>query len=111
MNAAVGAWENAGIFLWDTTRMEAADKVSGKTPGIRSLAFAPDSDILPTGRGARTLLLCDTTGSFNTTVRLWDVTFGEEQKILQGHTAEVWTIAFSLDVKSLASGRDMIFWQ
>src|SRR4029077_16611376 len=38
------------------------------------------------------------------TVRLWDVASGRQERVLEGHGAPVYAVAFSLDGKRLASG-------
>ncbi len=58
---------------------------------MRSVAFAPDG---------RTLA----TGSYDRTVRLWDVDKGIETRRLIGHEGAVESVAFALDGRFLASG-------
>jgi predicted NACHT family NTPase len=63
----------------------------GHTAGINAIALAPDG---------RTLA----TGSWDTTVRLWDRHTRRELRSLAGHGAGVRCLAFSPDGKRLASG-------
>jgi WD40 repeat protein len=55
------------------------------------VAFSPDGKTL-------------TSGSYDTTIKLWDVETGKEQATLQGHTGPVYAVALSPDGNSLASG-------
>jgi WD40 repeat protein len=65
--------------------------LSGHTHGVSAIAFSPDGATLASG-------------SFDNTVRLWDVATGREQAVLSGHTSSVYDIAFSPDGATLASG-------
>ena len=56
-----------------------------------SVSFSPDSQILASG-------------SFDTSIRLWNVQTGQCLNVLQGHTEAVFAIRFSPDDRTLASG-------
>ena len=43
-------------------------------------------------------------GSYDDTVRLWDSDTGEHLQTLEGHTDNIWCVAFSPDALTLASG-------
>ena len=58
---------------------------------IFSLAFSPDGKILASG-------------SYDNTVKLWDVKTKQEITTLTGHSDDVESVAFSPDGKTLASG-------
>jgi WD40 repeat protein len=57
---------------------------------VSSVALAPDGKTLASG-------------SYDTTIKLWDLATGKETAILQGHTAGVFAVAFAPDGKALAS--------
>jgi hypothetical protein len=87
------------IRLWDMARQQEIGVLRGHTyggghfPGVQSVAFSSDGQVLASGGG-------------DTTVRLWDVARQQEIVVLQGHTGVVWSVAFSPDGQILASGSD-----
>jgi sugar lactone lactonase YvrE len=58
--------------------------------GVLSVSFSPDGRLLASG-------------SYDSTVKLWDVVAGKELRALTGHTTLVNSVAFSPDGKLLAS--------
>src|SRR5262245_27315558 len=60
---------------------------------VSSVTFSPDGKMLATGSSDRT-------------VKLWDVTTGQELTTLEGQMAQVRSVAFSPDGKMLATGSD-----
>lgn len=58
---------------------------------VSSIAFSPDGKTIASG-------------SYDKTVRVWDVTTGEVMAKIQGHSERVYSIAFSPDGKTIASG-------
>jgi WD40 repeat protein len=69
--------------IWDT--------LNGHTGWVWSVAFSPDSKTLASG-------------SWDETIKLWEVATGKEQATLKGHVGRVLSVAFSPDGKTLASG-------
>jgi hypothetical protein len=61
------------------------------TEPVSSITFSPDGKKLASG-------------SWDRTVKLWDVATGQELATLEGHKARITSIAFSPDGKKLASG-------
>jgi WD40 repeat protein len=70
--------------------------LKGHTDSVFALAFSPDGKTLASG-------------SFDKTIKLWDVASGKELKTFTGHTKEVVSVAFSPDGKRLASAASQFF--
>ncbi|MEG4632638.1 WD40 repeat domain-containing protein [Microcoleus sp. AR_TQ3_B6] len=58
---------------------------------VSSVSFSPDGKTLASG-------------SYDKTIKLWDITTGKEIRTLQGHSSSVNSVSFSPDGKTLASG-------
>ncbi|KAN0075174.1 vegetative incompatibility protein HET-E-1 [Elaphomyces granulatus] len=65
--------------------------LTGHSDTVNSVAFSPD--------GKRVV-----SGSFDSTVRVWDITTGQADQILTGHSDNVNSVAFSPDGKKVVSG-------
>src|SRR5262245_52174888 len=63
----------------------------GHTAVVSSVAVTADGKTLASG-------------SYDTTIKLWDLPTGKETAPLRGHTAAVYAVAFAPDGKTLASG-------
>lgn len=94
------------IQLWNTERAEKDRLIGEQSPGISyhqgeiySLAFNHDGSLLASGGGYN---------NFNdikeTTIRLWNMQTDEQVAILEGHSNNVTSLAFSPDDRVLASG-------
>jgi WD40 repeat protein len=75
----------------ETHQRFSKDILAGHTQFITGVAFSPDGKTLASG-------------SWDKTVRLWDVQSAQEIKRLEGHTDHITTVAFSPDSKTIASG-------
>ena len=78
------------------TAVETAEESEGDAPtenpaNATSIVFSPDGAIL-------------VSGSYDATIRLWDIGTGEQLEILEGHTYSITGVAVSPDGTTIASG-------
>jgi WD40 repeat protein len=90
--ASAGGFNVAGsdtaIYLWEAATGKEIDKLRGHKLCVHSIAFSPDGKTLASG-------------SFDKTVRLWNVPKGEEIRQLKSQST---VVTFSRDGKILVSG-------
>ena len=77
------------LTVWDVSSRQLVKTLPGHASDVRAIAFSPDGKILASG-------------SFDDTIKLWDVTTWQTIATLKTH--KVHSIAFSPDGKRLASG-------
>jgi len=105
--------EDRWVRVWDVRTGQLFQFLPGHTDEVRSVAFAPQysgrrhKNFPPRNPNSQILhpqseyLLAS--GSYDGTVRLWDINQGECLRILEEHSDRVWSVAFSPDGKTLAS--------
>ena len=89
-----------GIWIYDTTNGNELNLLTGHTRDVISVCFNSDGRILASG-------------SYDDTIRLWDMDTGKFIRKFSGHNSSVYTVAFSLDDRIIVSGSrdEMIkFW-
>ena len=84
----LAAGSGAEIVMWN--RHKKLFELRGHTASVSSLAFSADSQIL-------------VSGSYDQTIKLWNVKTGEAIDTLTGHQAAVCSVAYSYDGKVIAS--------
>ena len=80
-----------GVWIYDVDTDEELALLTGHTGTVTSIAFSPDGETLASG-------------SWDYTIRLWNVSSFTLNRTLAGHTSGVTSVAFSSDGKTLASG-------
>ena len=111
--------EDNTIILWDTTTGEhtrtlarptgpfvgPTDSLVGHTDTVYSVAFSPDGQTLASGSADETIILWNTTtGERTNTLAIPTGPFAGPINTPAGHTDTVYSVAFSPDGQTLASG-------
>jgi WD40 repeat protein len=88
----VTAGEASGVHLWHASTGALGRTLMGHKMRVLAVVFSPDSETL-------------VSGSFDGTVKLWDVQTGKEKRTLTvPGSSQVWSLAFSEDGKTVAAG-------
>jgi RNA polymerase sigma factor (sigma-70 family) len=88
------------IRLWEPDTGKEIRTLTGHLQGVNSVAFSPDGKTLASGgEDERTTL-----GGDDKTIRLWEAATGKVSRILPGLRGFVFSVGFSPDGKTLASG-------
>ncbi|MBE9113106.1 hypothetical protein IQ273_27370 [Nodosilinea sp. LEGE 07298] len=96
--------EDHQIRVWDVRTRTLIHSLVGHTDEVRSVAFAPQSYLnLNRGPALGTVGHPLASGSYDGTLRLWNLASGDSIVLAAG--APLWSIAFSPDGQILASGR------
>ncbi len=91
---------DSSVWWWDLRNRAEIRQLEGHTDWIWTVGISPDGRIAATGSGPFNLT---PGGQSDISVRLWDVSTGEEIQRLEGHTDTVHSVAFSPDGDHLLS--------
>jgi WD40 repeat protein len=90
-----------GVRLWDLVSGQQIAFLEGHKRAVAAVAFSPDGRLAASAGGS---LAHPYDVSEPRRIRLWDVVTGKEVAHLEGHTADVTSLAFSPDGTRLVSG-------
>ena len=97
---ATGSRDDDTVRLWDVKTGETKHTLTGDTVLAYGGEESPENDIVAFSSDGKTIASVD----LDFTVRLWDVETGTQKKTLPRSTLAVYSVAFSPDGQTLASG-------
>jgi hypothetical protein len=103
-----GHWVNVGggtrqiseVFLWDVQTGKLLRTITDLEPWLRCVAFSPDGTTLATGSNGP-IRQKGSLSWVSSEIRLWDMRTGRLLRTIPGEMAEMWSLAFSPDGRSL----------
>lgn len=99
---SIAVASSIGIWLYDAQTYQEVFLLTGHRSGVNSVSFSSDGQTLASGGGF-----------LDQTIRLWDVSTGEQKHKHRfiGHRGDVLSVSFSPDGQTLASaGHDIRLW-
>ncbi len=88
----VSSWMDGNFSLWNTeNERNVIAKLEGHSSDVSSVSFSPDGSTLASA-------------SYDSTVKMWDVSTRQNIATLEGHTGWVESVSFSPNGSTLASG-------
>ena len=97
-----GTQQVSEVFLWDAHTGKLLRRLNDLHPWLRSVAYSPDGKVLATG-SCGPILQKGSLSWVSSEIRLWDPHTGRLLRTIPGELAEVWSLAFSPDGRSLLS--------
>ncbi len=93
---------NSSVLSWDVATGSVLNRFEARNSYVSCLALSRDGKTLAVGYDHPSLPVGD--GSDDSTIKLWDVARGVEERTLRGHSDAITSLAFSPDAAVLLSG-------